>query len=127
MRFPLVVALLLLAGCGKVPTFSNDERIRIIAAEEIRAANGVLEVRLIAMQQDNDRLRREVDLLRDWLKEDSNNLESLRKTFNGNVQKENQATVARMTARGACGTEQINFANGGYTIRNKECTLKDLR
>lgn len=127
MRVCFALALLLLAGCDKIPTAKTDAQIRAIAAEEVKSANGVLEVRMIGLQQENERLQRDVKLLRDWLKEDTENLEHLRRTFNGNVQKDNEAAVARMTARGACGTEQVTFPGGGYTLRNKECTLKDLR
>lgn len=53
--------------------------------------------------------------------------ESLRKTFNNNVDIENKAKVARMTAQGACGTETYYPPSGGMVLRNKACTLNDLK
>jgi len=86
-----------------------------------------------AQQSDAD-LERRINALESKLnmteaevKDVANAHESLRQTFNGNVDIENRAKVKRMTAAGACGTEVVNFKDGGWTVRNKECTLKDLK
>jgi len=55
-----------------------------------------------------------------------NQLSSLRKTFNENVDLDNKKTLAAATARGVCGTETVQFADGSWTTRNRECTWKLL-
>ena len=53
--------------------------------------------------------------------------ESLRKVVNKNADIENQQAIRDMTDRGACGRENVYYPDGGWSVRNKPCTMKDLR
>ena len=44
-----------------------------------------------------------------------------------NARVANENAVKDMTAAGACGKETVYFKDGGLAIRNKECTVKDLK
>lgn len=99
----------------------KDERAERIEAVA-RANNNLSDLKLRIVE-----MEREIEFAEGDIKSVSAAHESLRKTFNSNVDIENKAKVARMTARGACGTETVRFDDGGWAIRNKECTLKDLR
>lgn len=51
----------------------------------------------------------------------------LARTFDRNARAANEDAAKEMTRRGACGEESY-VDNYGYTrLRNKECTVKDLR
>ncbi|MEW9855903.1 hypothetical protein [Novosphingobium sp. M1R2S20] len=127
MRWYAIVAVFAVAGCDDIPRARSENAIRGIAAEEAVKSVQRMDVRLARLEEENRKLKGDMDLLRDWLKAESDALESLRKTFNHNVNLENSAKVARMTAQGACGTERVEYPDGGWAIRNKECTQKDLK
>lgn len=122
MRFGLVLPLLL-AGCDNLPQARTETEIREIAREEADFAGDkviALEARIAALEESAIRDRA-------FMVETYNAHESLRKTFNGNVDQTNREKVANMTARGACGTRLVNLPNGGYYNERIECTEKDLR
>lgn len=122
-----LACLLLLAGCGDIPKARTEEEIRQIAADEASASFAKLNDRIAALEDKLQEKDAEIAAVRGLAIANVNDHESLRKTFNNNVKIENEAAVRAMTARGACGTEVINYPNGGVVYRNKECTLKDLR
>lgn len=126
MRRILIVALVGLSACNGASPAATEERARAIAVREVVDARVAIEDRLDKVEAENRQLSERLTLLHNWIKEDSQNLDSLRKTFNGNVDRTNKAKVARMTAEGACGTERVEYPDGGWITRNKECTLKDL-
>lgn len=115
-----VLITLPLNGCDK-PDPNAAETMRQIG----RIDN--LEMRVMELERKLDHAERDINGVRELELENARNHESLRKTFNRNVDVNNLAKVARMTADGACGRETVQYPNGGWTVRNRECTLKDLR
>lgn len=99
------------------------EKERVERIDAIASADDQIQRLTIRVTQ----LEQEVKFTEGDLKSVVNAHESLRKTFNSNVDIENRAKVARMTAQGACGTETVRYDDGGWSVRNKECTLKDLK
>lgn len=122
-----IVGFLAVAGCDEIPRARSETEIREMA-RQVHAA-------------DIQRLDRQIMTLESRLaKEEAfsrsvqglalaayDQQESLRKTFNHNVDLNNAAKVASMTARGACGQEWVRYPDGGQVWRNKVCTIKDLR
>lgn len=96
----------------------REERIDSVHRVDSRVSE--LEIRIIEME-------RQLKYAEGDLRSVAKAHESLRKTFNGNVDIDNRAKVARLTAAGACGTETVRFDDGSWTTRNKECTMKDLK
>lgn len=127
MRIALLLVLTALTGCNEMPGQLSEERVTAIAAQQAVAANQTAEGRIDKLENENRELQHELSVLTKWVRAESESLDSLRRTFNQNVVIDNNAKVARMTAAGACGTERVTFPEGGWTVRNKECTLKDLR
>lgn len=118
--------LWVLAIGASIWAWSNHEKLG-----EEREARAVAHQRM-QLQVDDlssriNEMQRKIDFAESDIESVSKAHESLRKTFNGNVDIDNRAKVARLTAAGACGTETVRFDNGGWAVRNKECTLKDLR
>lgn len=121
-----LLLILSLSGCDDIPRARSESAIRGIAAEEAVKAAQRMDERVTQLEADNQRLQANVEILQRWVDGESKSLESLRKTFNRNVDAQNKAKVLRMTANGACGTERVDYPDGGWSTRNKECTLKDL-
>lgn len=115
MKRLIVIALLASTGC--------DDGFQKSGTKE--------EVARLSLQVTE--LEREIEELKDANKTQDkfavdtwNALSSLRTTFNSNVDLENKKTLARATERGACGRETVQFADGSWTYRNRECTWKLL-
>lgn len=125
-----LMALLLagaLTGCNDPPQARTEADIRRIAAEENLADVQRLQSQVDALRAKSEDLEKQIAGVRNLAILTSEGHESLVKTFNGNVDRNNAAAVRDMTRRGACGTEAVNYPNGGVVYRNKDCTLKDLR
>ncbi len=123
----ITLALLALAGCNDLPQARTESEIRRIAADE---ASGEI---LRLSERVEDLSTRLADAERENARQDafsvaiSNDLSSLTKTFNGNVQKDNDFLVRQATARGQCGAEWVTYPDGGRAWRNKACTIKDIK
>lgn len=102
---------------------------RKLKAEKVERIDAVQEAYegVSALQLRVTELERQVEFAEGLAKDVATSHESLRNTFNGNVDIENRAKVARLTEQGACGTETEYLKSGGWIVRNKECTLKDLK
>lgn len=127
MRRVCFLVLIALGGCNDMPGQLSEERVTAIAAQQAVAANQAAEARIDKLENENRELQHELSLLTKWVRAESASLDSLRRTFNQNVVIDNKAKVARMTAAGACGVERVNYPEGGWAMRNRECTQKDLR
>lgn len=118
--------LWLLAIGATIWAWNNHEKLQKERAERINEIVkvdqkiGDLETRIIGLERKMEFA--EGDIARSTKVQDR-----IVETFNKNVDMDNRQSVREMTARGACGTERVDFEDGGWTIRNKECTLKDLR
>lgn len=44
-----------------------------------------------------------------------------------NAKVANDNALKDMTAAGACGKDRVDFPDGSWTVRNRQCTLKDMR
>ncbi len=44
-----------------------------------------------------------------------------------NAKVANENAIADMTERGVCGRETIYHENGGWSVQNRKCTIKDLK
>lgn len=126
-RFSLVFAIVgaaALVGCGK-PT--EAQQLTAIDAHTAKSGSDLALRQISDLTGRVNELERQIDGLKEVVAQNAAAHESLRKTFNGNVQKDNDEAVKDMTRRGVCGTERVNYNDGSYVMRNKECTLKDLR
>lgn len=123
MKLALIVAALTISGCDR-RQWTRDE-IREIAQESAPYGGDTA----LTMKHDADiiELKRQVEVLQKDVEALGSAHDSLVNTFNGNVRKDNEAAVRRMTAAGACGREWVTYPDGAGTWRNKDCTLKDLR
>lgn len=99
-------------------TKERSERIEAVSSAQMRVDK--VELRLIEME-------RKLEFAEGDIKSAFEAQDRLRKVVNTNADIENRQAVREMTARGACGTETIQYPNGGWSVRNKECTLKDLK
>ncbi len=122
-----IAAALCVAGCNDLPQARTETEIRRIAAEEASRESQRLTSRIANLEQQLQEQHRDIGIVRDLAISTSEAHTGLVKTFNGNVDKNNNAKVAAMTASGACGSETIQYPGGGIVVRHKECTLKDLR
>ena len=119
-----VAALVFLSGCTQSqPRTLTEFDVRA----QIATQTADLRMQIERLKADQASLNKELQDVRVLALGVNDAHESLRKTFNHNVNLENEAKVRAMTARGACGTEQIHYPNGGIVYQNRQCTLKDLR
>lgn len=126
MRF-LAIGLLLVAGCDDLPQARSESEIRQLAREEYAREEVRHEARISALEQRADALAKRIEITTDLSLATSDSLDSLRTTFNKNVEQDNQAAADRMTARAACGTRLVTMPTGGQYYENVKCTVKDLR
>lgn len=122
MKWGILASCLVLAGC-----FQKDENLDRSEIERLRATQADLTTRVDSLEDRLALLKEGQAANYAYIKSVADGHDSLVKTFNGNVNMENKAKVARMTAAGGCGQERINYPDGGWAFRNKECTIKDLR
>lgn len=118
--------LWVLAIGASIWAWSNHDKLqkerteRIDSVVKVDQLVGDLETRIVALE-------RQVEFAEGDIKNAFAAQDRLRTVVNKNADIENREAVQEMTARGACGTETIRYPNGGWTVRNKECTVKDLR
>ena len=127
MRPWLTSLALLLAGCDDMPRARTESEIRDIARQMADEQTQALQARIGKLEERADKANADIQGVRLLGLEVAGNLDGLRNTFNGNVQRENEYLAKQMTARGGCGTEVVTYPGGGTAWRNKECTVKDLR
>lgn len=123
VRKALVTAILCLAGCN--PPVSRSEAEEIAQAHS--APDGYSRARIAELEQEVAALKSKQDATERHLDTVEEAQSKLLQTFNHNVRVDNDNAVRAMTRRGACGKETIVDEYGSTIIRNKECTLKDLR
>lgn len=126
-----IAAIALLAGCNKP---SESAQLTAIEAHTAKTGADMANQQIVEMTERLNAMDGQIRQLREgqsanyaYIKSVDEAHERLRTVFNGNVEMDNKASVARMTARGACGTERVTYQDGGWAMRNKECTIKDLR
>lgn len=123
MRAAVAAVALFAAGCDDLPQARSESEIRQIAREE-QARH---DAEIAALEQRVDALAERLDSTSNLAISTAEAHESLRKTFNGNVDQENERRAAAMTARGACGTRLVNLPSGGWYNEPIKCTVNDLR
>lgn len=118
---------LALAGCGDVPRPRSETEIKQLATDAMKLEIQFLRERLERTEARLGQLEGEAKLAS--IKADivGEQHDSLVKTFNSNVRKDNEDAVSDMTRRGACGREWLQDDNGNYFQTNKACTLADLK
>lgn len=124
-----VVALglvLSVPACNDVPRARSEAEIRRIAAADAAPELSRMTDRIDALERKLTETQHELSTVRRLALSTSDAHDSLVKTFNGNVKIENEAAARDMTRRGRCGTERVDYPNGGVAWRNRECTVKDL-
>lgn len=122
----LIVALALgLTACDSQPVTRAEAQ----EAERQSAQNYVqMQGRIDDLEMKVDDLERQLRTVRSVAIATSDAHDSLVKTFNGNVKKDNDQAVREMTAAGACGTRLVTLPNnGGWYNERIPCTVKDLR
>lgn len=118
MRIFALALALIVGGCD-TPSKKADAARDIASDAQIRAMAAQDEISNLKLE--NKRLESELKTVRDLAILTSESLESLRKTFNGNVEINNENNRQARTDAGLCGRETVYLEGGGYTVRNKEC------
>lgn len=115
MKRLIVIALLASTGCND--SFQKSGTKEEVASLSLQVTELEREIR--DLKEANG--RQDKFAVDTW-----NELSSLRKTFNENVNIDNKQALARATSNGLCGRETVQFADGSWTERNRECTWKLL-
>jgi len=127
----LAIALLLLAACDP---YAQTSKVHEIAAAEaadaispLRSQVADLEGRIETLQSQLDaidgKIRTHSSTLSDVA---SSNAETSRRVSK-NARVSNDNALDAMTRRGACGAEMTAVEGGGVLMKNKPCTIDDLR
>jgi len=115
-------AYALLTGCDYPRAWSkSDIQGMIVDAEQPVMRRNIEQDAKIAD------LERKVNMLETKLDIVDGERESLRKTVNNNADIANDNAIRAMTSRGACGTERVDYPDGSWSFRNRQCTKADLR
>ena len=117
----------LVAGCSDAPQMMKPSEVEAIADDVSADNDAELATRIAELEQQVTDLQRQIGGVRDLSLSVAESHESLRGTFNNNVDLRNQEKVNEMTRRGACGTEMVRLDNGGFLNRPIPCTMEDLR
>lgn len=115
------LTLLLLAGCSVASKDTDQIEADLFEVQtesmvnkaDIENLEAKMETRLEALEKAHDSLVGTVN--------------QHAEIINKNARVNNENAAADMTARGACGTERVTLPDGAITVRNRECTEKDLR
>lgn len=110
---------LALAGCDKP---ANQSEIRALQGgiNDLTLEDTRLQARIVELER-----QREADDA--MIKSLGKAVDGLSAQVNSNARVANENAVSDMTAAGLCGKETVYFEGGGYTIRNRKCTVKDLK
>ncbi|MCW2405067.1 hypothetical protein M2336_001696 [Sphingobium sp. B1D7B] len=127
MRYALLLLPILAAACDDIPRGRSESEIRAIASDEADDALSRAQTRIDALESRLDKLEGDQAQDRKFAVSVYGAHEALRKTFNKNVQADNEQLARNMTARGACGREWKQASNGQWFEANKTCTVKDLK
>lgn len=106
--------------------WSNHEKLkdereeRIFAIQRAETRNEDLKTRILALEQELSSTKETANIAVSAVSAVSDRVSDNAKVANDNA-------VRDMTRRGACGQETFYLDGGGWTTRNKECTLKDLK
>lgn len=127
-----ILFLLALTGCDDIPGPKSKTEIRQIAKTVPRDDITALQIRLANLEHKLAKLEGDTTTAKITAQVTAEAHDSLVKTFNSNVQKDNDEAVRDMTQRGACGyrPRYTYNANGDLSsIVNEKipCTLADLR
>jgi len=122
---------LLLTGCDDIPGLKSKTEIREIAQTAPRNDVAALQTRLAALEYKVAELEGETTVAKVTAQVTAEAHDSLVKTFNSNVQKDNDEAVRNMTRRGACGTRPKYTYNAEGQLssvvnENIPCTIDDL-
>lgn len=96
----------------------RDERIFAVQRAETRSED--LKTRIIALEHEITSTKETANIA-------VSAVDAVSDQVRNNAKVANENAVKDMTRNGACGRETIYLDNGGWTIRNKECTVKDLK
>ena len=118
--------LWIIAIAASIWAWSNHEKLgkerqeRIVAVQKAEARSHDLEARLATLEESLKGTQETIGMTAAAVDEVSSRVSN-------NARVANENAVKDMTAAGACGKETVYFKDGGLAIRNKECTVKDLK
>lgn len=122
MKRLIVIAALASTGCDD--SFQKSGTKEEVARLSVQVTE--LEGEIRSMKQAEELQAKYIDALSASLEEARANHTRLLNTFNGNVDQNNAAKLRDATNQGLCGRETVQFADGSWTYRNRECTWKLL-
>ena len=127
----LGVALLSLAACDP---YAQTSKVHEIAAAEAADAVSPLRSQVADLEARIESLQSELDAVDGKMRTNSSILSDVAasnadtsRTVSTNAKVSNANAADAMTRRGACGTETTVVEGGGVLIKNKTCTVDDLR
>ncbi len=127
MRSLALLALLAVSGCSDQKTLWRESEIQDIAGKASDEGNAALLVRINQLEYKLEKVEGDTTVAKITAEITADAHQSLVKTFNSNVDKDNAEAVKDMTRRGACGREWLQNENGAWFQTNKACTLADLK
>lgn len=116
--------LLAIGSC--IWAWSNHEKLkdereeRIFAIQRAETRNEDIKTRIVTLERELGSAKETAGLAVAAVSAVSDRVSNNAKVANENAVKD-------MTRNGACGQETIYLENGGWTVRNRECTTKDLK
>lgn len=128
LRLALVYSMaIVLVGCGPSTTTKDTVADEVDAAvSPLQSKVDDLATRLSAVEERQDRILAAIKSTNDYVGAVDEARNKLTKTFNSNVDINNERLLHEMTARGACGRE-TQQSGAGIVSSNRECTMSDLR
>jgi outer membrane murein-binding lipoprotein Lpp len=127
MKRLAILSFALLAGCDDMPRARTEAEITEISQRASRSRIIELEAQIINLESRLAIVEGEARVAKVTAEVTANAHDSLVKTFNSNVNKDNEDAVKDMTRRGACGRQWLQDDNGNYFQTNKACTMADLK
>lgn len=116
-----------LGACDDIPRARSKVDIQNIAVEAQADQLAGLRSEIADLQRKLREVEAENTRQNQFAVDTYNSLTNLRTTFNSNVDQRNREKAHELTKLGGCGQERY-FDDAGYPrIRNKPCTVNDLR
>lgn len=124
LKFTLLACLLLASACSNQSDLQKSGTMDEVAKHDASIVD--LQDRVRRIEERDDQQDNAITAANNYTDAVANGGESLRKTFNRNVDQENRVKALRATTQGYCGQETYVDDYGVTRLRNRECKVSDL-